>query len=336
MPAGRQAAAIWVGCLFIAAVAFGGDGMHPHDLTDMALADPTGIGLVVVAIWLLVYLPVARAIVRAEAARYLQALPHGHVGPVIVRGGALVGLQLPWLVLWTLGAGARGVVVIAATTVVLVGLAAVRAPAARAGWPGWRGPLGALAAIHRRALLRRAGDALVRGAGLAVLAGGVGALFVRNNHLTGTSGAILGAGVATLMLVPAHLGTLAIFVDTQRATTWLARALGIAAPVRLAALAGGLALVHAITAALAVGVAAIILSDASTIAPWLGLQLGIAACTAVFETRVVVRGVAATSSAPLVGGALASAALAVGALGVFGPVGLVGAAAIALVAAVRA
>jgi len=321
-PAWNRAAAIWLGCAFVVAVAFGGNGMHPRDLTTMAAEDPLGIGAILVAIWLLVFLPVARVLVREEPARWLRSLPHGRVGPRLVVGGALVALQLPWVALWLLGAREVGVIVIAATTLVLVALSLVRAPALRAHWPGWRTPLRAFAAMHRAAVLRRGGDTLLRGAGIAALAGVLGGLFVRNNGLHGLPGAILGASVATIALVPARVGVLAVALDTHRRSAWLAASSGAGSIVRLGALAAALLVVHVLTALVAIGAGAIVIRDATTTASWGALQLAIAGCSAVFEMRVVDRATDAPNNAPLVGGALAGAALAALALGMFGLLGI--------------
>jgi hypothetical protein len=344
-PAYRRVAAIWVGCAFVAAVAFGGNGIWPRDLRAMAFAKPATIGLVLVGIWILVYLPVARMLVRAEPARYLLALPHGRTGPIVVVGAALIALQLPWLMLWI---DPRGLVVIAATSAILVGLSLIRAPLPSFAWPGWRSTVAAYGGMYRRALARRAGDAIVRGLGLAALAGIVGALFVRNNAMSGVAGATLGAGVATIMLVPARVGTLAVLADAHRSSSWIAASTGVSRSIPLAIT---LLVVHVVSALLAVGAAMLIAPNGY----WLGMQLAIAVSSAIFETRVVARsvdplepgsssgplepgsssGLAAPNSAPLVTGALAGAVLAAGSLGAFGPLGLVAALLGALLYAAR-
>src|SRR3954465_10285204 len=98
-PALRRAMALWVGAAILGAVIFGPTGMRPSDLTGLALHAPP-VGLVLGTIWLLVYLPIARAIVRADEARYLRALPGPRRSAILASAAALVVFQLPWLVLW--------------------------------------------------------------------------------------------------------------------------------------------------------------------------------------------------------------------------------------------
>src|ERR1043166_4600490 len=73
VPAARRAGAIWLGCAIVAAVVFGPTAMQPADLTGLALHDP-GVGAVLGATWLLVFVPTARLIVRPRTA-YLASLP---------------------------------------------------------------------------------------------------------------------------------------------------------------------------------------------------------------------------------------------------------------------
>src|SRR6185312_13698325 len=102
-PAARRVAPVWIGAGIVGAVVFGPTGMQPRDLTGLALGAPA-VGLVLVATWALLFLPAARVVVRADAARYLRSLPIPRWPAIAIGTAALVGLQLPWLALWLLGA----------------------------------------------------------------------------------------------------------------------------------------------------------------------------------------------------------------------------------------
>jgi hypothetical protein len=248
-PAGRRAAGAWVGAIVIGGIAFGGDGMHPHDVTSLA-TNNLATGAVLATTWLLVFLPVARILVRAEAAAYLRSLPAPRFTPAIVLGAALVGLQLPWLVLWLLGDPVHGTVVVGGLTIVMVLLARWR-PRLLARAPAWRSATRAFLGMFVRALARRAGDALLRAAGLAVLAGCTGGLFVRNNALAGATAAGMGACTIAMLLVPANVGPLLVLHDAHRASAWLATSLGLSRGRRTAMLALAIGLVHLASVAIA-------------------------------------------------------------------------------------
>ena len=106
VPAGRRAAAAWVGCGIVGAVLFGPTGIHPRDVTALA-RHHAGVAAVLAVTWVLVFVPTARVLVRGEGAAYLRALP-GPVGAArALAAVALVGLQLPWLALWVIGEAPR-------------------------------------------------------------------------------------------------------------------------------------------------------------------------------------------------------------------------------------
>ncbi|MEO7734484.1 MAG: hypothetical protein ABIY55_26245, partial [Kofleriaceae bacterium] len=115
VPAWRRALAAWIGCAIVAAVIFGPTAMHPADLTGLALDDP-GVGVVLGATWLLIFVPTARTIVRAAPAAFLYSLPGDPRAAWAIGAVALVGLQLPWVALWIIGDGVRGLAVIGVTT----------------------------------------------------------------------------------------------------------------------------------------------------------------------------------------------------------------------------
>jgi len=319
-PAWRRAVAAWIGCAIVAAVIFGPTAMLPADLTGLALHDP-GAGLVLGATWLLVFVPIARVLVRAEPAAYLRSLPGDPRSARLVTATALIGLQLPWLVLWTWGEGPLGVAIVLANTLVIVTLASVRLPSYRTRLPAWRQSGEALRAIHLRALRRRAGDALVRGAGLAVLAGGAAGLLVRNNQLSGQNAGVLGASVIAIVLVPAQVGTALVTLGAYRETAWIAAAFGIAPHTRTAALVTTIAIVHLSAATIAV-LAATAISGANL---WLPLlAFGVALGTSLGEARTMLAHAASPSvAARVVVGAIVSAALAVVCLAVLDAAGAI-------------
>ena len=332
VPAWRRALAAWLGCAIVAAVVFGPTAMRPSDLTGLALADP-GVGLVLAVTWLLVFVPTARVIVRAAPAAYLASLPGAPRRARVIAALALVGLQLPWLALWTIGEGLFGLGVVAVHTVVIAGIAGWRPPQLRATLPAWRHPGEALRAIHLRALRRRAGDALVRGAGLAVLAGIAAGLLVRANQLTGEHAGVLAASVIAIAVIPAQLGAALVTLGAYRETAWIAAASGIAPRTRIAALVHTIAIVHIGAAAIAVG-AAMILAGGNA---WLPvLALGVALATALGEARTILAAEASPAvAARVVVGAIVAAALAVVCFAVLDAAGVLALLAIAACALLR-
>ena len=320
----RRAVAVWVGTGIVGAMLFGPTAMHPSDVMGLALHEPMVFATLAVT-WLLVFLPAARIIVRGEAAAYLRALPGPAVAPIALGGAALIALQLPWLALWTLGEGARGLAIVVAETMVIVAIARVRPPRTRAGWPGWRASGAALRAIHVRALVRRAGDALVRAAGLAILAGVAAGLFVRNNALAGADAAVLGAPAIAVVLVPALAGLLLVAVETHRSTAWLAASLGISRGTRVAALATALCAVYGAATLVALAAAAIVARlDASTFGWLAATSLGVAVGSALGATRLVLAAASsvATDASRIVAGAIAVSAACVVAFGLLQLAGL--------------
>jgi hypothetical protein len=317
-PASRRAAAAWAGCTIVGAVVFGRAAMRPSDLTGLALHVP-GVGLVLTAIWLLLFVPSARIIVRAQPAAYLTSLPGDPRAARLVAAASLIWLQLPWIVLWIVGEGWLGVVVIAATTALIIALARWRPPTTRTRIPAWRHAGQALRGIHLRALRRRAGDALVRGAGLSVLAGMAAGLLIRNNHLGGESAGVFGAGVIAVALIPAQVGPALVTLGAYRETSWIVQAFGIAPAARIGALIATIAGVHLGTAAIAVSAAAVV----AGVHPWLPvIALGTALGTAFAEARTVLTHEASpTIATRVVVGAVVAAAIAVVCLSLLGAAG---------------
>lgn len=324
-PAGRRAVGLWAGAGIAGGVIFGPTGMHPHDLTQLALGDP-GVGAVLIAMWLLMFAPIARIVIHADAARWLRSLPAPRWLPVALAAAALVWLQLPWLALWLFGEGFRGLGVIGATSVAIVPIAWWVPRPRRRNVPTWRGAGRALAAIHLRALLRRQADALVRAAGLAVLAGAAAGLLVRNNALTGRDAAVLGTSVIAIMLIPAIAGAMLVLADSHRATGWLADSLGVSRVARIGALVVATTVVEVAATLLAVAAETVIAGAEPVLAATaivVGASLGAA------MPRVLSR---ATTSVQVVVGIVVATAIAVVWLGWLGVAGAAAAAATAVFA----
>ncbi len=320
VPAARRVAPAWIGCAIVGGLLFGKNAMHPRDVTTLALNNAP-IGASLALIWVLIYLPAARILVRADAAAYLRSLPAPRTTPALVVATAFVALQLPWLVLWVLGDRARGLGVVAAMSLGIALVAAWRPPRRAPRTPAWPSGFAALRAIHLRALGRRAGDSLLRGVGLGLLAGAVGGLFVRNNQLVGPDAAMMGASVIAVVVVPAHVGPLVVLVESHRATAWLAASLGIAPLVRTLAVAATTLVVHLASTVIAL-IAFVLVAGANLYV--IATALAIAVGSALGCTRVLVRDDDTSQvAARAVVGAVAVAAAAIAALGFFGIAGIV-------------
>ncbi len=323
VPAWRRAAAVWVGAAIVGGVIFGPSAMHPSDLTELALHHAS-VAITLGLTWLLVFVPTARILIRADGARYLRSLPGPTIAPRLLAGAALIVLQLPWLLLWVIGEAERGLAIVVGVTLVIVALGSWRPPVMRAKWPGWASDGTALRGIHLRGLRRRAGDALIRGTGLAILAGVAGGLFIRNNQLADAAAATIGASVIAAVLVPAEVGVLMVILTTHRQTAWLAHSLGTTRGTRVGAMVYAVAAVQLGATAVAF-VAAILVGelDLSTTA-WLGAtSAGVAIASSLGCARVLL----ASEESPAiamrtVAGSTVVAAGAVLSLGLFGELGV--------------
>ena len=265
-PAYRRAGAGWVGSAIASAFIFGGNGMAPGDVTGLALNTP-GVALILAITWLLLYLPTARMLLRPDGAAYLASLPAPPITPRALTLGALVAFQLPWLLLWLVGEHARGIAIVVGWTVIIAAIASWRPRSRTHRAPRWSSGLRALTAIYARALARRASDALLRGAGLAVLAGLLGGLILRNNAASAQHAAIVATGAIAIALVPGWAGVLLPLVETRRRAAWLALSLGISKPARVLALLLVIATVHIATIALAVMASTVVATAAGPIKP---------------------------------------------------------------------
>lgn len=320
-PANRRVSSVWIGAGVGGGVVFGPTGMHPRDLAEIAWHVPA-VGVALAGMWLLLYTPTARLLVRQDAAMYLRSLPAPRWQPIVLGALAFVALQLPWLALWTIGAGWRGLGFVLVLSLPIALVARWRPRPRRAGWPRWTSSRAALRGIYVRALRRRATDALVRGIGLAVLAGLAAGLVVRNNALGGADGAVLGTCVIAVVLVPGWAGALLPLVDAHRASAWLAASLGASALARTAVLALSVTGVYVLGTLVAVAATAAFL-DARTIGYLAAVALVTSVGIALVATRALVRAEHDERGAAsrVVVGAIVGSALAVICLGVLDATG---------------
>jgi hypothetical protein len=323
VPSARRAVPVWIGAGIVAAVSFGGAGMQPRDLTQLALHTPA-VAIVLAVTWLLLFVPVARLLVRDEATRFLRSLPFAPLPPRAIAIGALIVLQLPWLALWLAGEHALGLVLALAYTPIIA-VAALWVPR-----PPRAGNVRGLGGVYARALARRASDALIRAVGLALLAGGAAGLFVRNNQLEPSAAAVLAAAVIAVVLVPGWVGALLPLVEAHRASAWLAQSLGISEARRWCVLGWTIAKLYVAATVVALVPAAILVADRMTIVEVAATAISTAFVLAVIVTRGVVWAErSSTPAAKLVVAAIVASALAVILLGWLGIVGVVALAAIA-------
>jgi hypothetical protein len=310
---------MWIGAGIVGGVVFGPNGMSPHDFARLSLGAPF-IGMAMVAIWLLLFVPVARVIVRADAARYLRSLPAPRWPIAAIAVAALLAMQWPWALLWIKGAGVIGVAVVGLGTILAAGIAWWRFAPPKTGALHWRGPVAALFGTYARALRRRAADALMRCTGLAVLAGLTAGLFCRNNQLESREAGIVAAAVIAVVLTPGWAGTLLAPIETHRDSAWLAASTGISEQARRLALAAVVVAIYLATAIVAV-LAAIVVAPEG--AAWItALVLAGAFGAALIATRAMIRA-ERSDSMPMrvvIGAILASACvvIAFGALGATG------------------
>lgn len=335
VPATKRAVSMWAGVMLGAAIVGGGNGIYPHDVTTIALDVPLA-GIALAAIWVLLFVPVARTLIKQPKASYLRSLPGPRVAPIVAAAAAVVVLQAPWIALWIAGAGARGAIVAAGFTLPIVAIAAYPARPARARNPRWSSLPRALASIYLRALVRRAGHALVRGVGLALVAGGVGGLMARNNALAGPAAATIATAAIAIVLIPGWAGALVPLVDVHRESAWIAASLGASERTRIAVLATAVAAVYVVGAAVAAIATAVVAGPS----PYFALVVVAAAGISLVTTRALVwadRAAEKTLARAVVGATLASAScvLAIGLLGATGIVAMLAAGGLAI-ATVRA
>ncbi|WP_437737917.1 hypothetical protein [Sorangium sp. So ce1335] len=107
--AGKDAVArampLYMALGLVVAVVFGGNGMHPSQLTGLAGAS-LPFRMALWAVWLLVAMPAARALLRAPATFFLRALPVPRAQLLAAHALLLAVAELPWVALWAIGVGA--------------------------------------------------------------------------------------------------------------------------------------------------------------------------------------------------------------------------------------
>jgi len=250
---------MWTAVAVLAAVVFGGTGMQPGDLTGPATRS-WRFGGVLVASWVLLVIPVGRAILDPRGSAYLRALPVARWRRGAITAGIAVAAQGPWTLLWWLGAGAAaGAIATAGAAATMLAIAEV---ADRIVWPHrtprWRGAIRAVIGAHVRVLRRERGAALVRAAGIAALGGALAGMIARANQLAPAEAVwwVLAVGAIAL---PMAVGALALPVlDTDRKLDWLLRTSGCSWPARVLAAGVVLAAVGVALAAVAAGTCALV------------------------------------------------------------------------------
>jgi hypothetical protein len=109
--AGRAAASratpLYLGLLLVAGTIFGGNGMAARELT--LLADHQAVGrLVLLALWLVPTLPVARALLVSPSARFVRVYPVSWITAAVLLAAGLALVEGPWIALWLAGDGLIG------------------------------------------------------------------------------------------------------------------------------------------------------------------------------------------------------------------------------------
>lgn len=114
----RRALPTYLGLFVVAVILFQGNGVRSRDVVALALASPpTRIALL--AAWLLLGLPAARALIAAPTAFLIRSWPIPRAQLLSVTSAMLLLVELPWLLLWFKGGGV--VAGLAATALALGG-----------------------------------------------------------------------------------------------------------------------------------------------------------------------------------------------------------------------
>jgi hypothetical protein len=100
----QRALPLYLGLGIAAAIVFEGNGMRPATLTREADVHPM-FRVALWGVWLLVSTPAARAILCTPSSFFLRALPVSRPRFFAIQGAMLGVAELPWLWLWTRGAG---------------------------------------------------------------------------------------------------------------------------------------------------------------------------------------------------------------------------------------
>ncbi|MBK9034569.1 MAG: hypothetical protein IPL61_25430 [Myxococcales bacterium] len=322
----RRALPAWLGVAIVGGAVFGGNGLGPRDVAALAVGAPRLV-LVVALAWLVLLTPAVRAAVAAPGLDLLRSLPGAPGLEAMTRVLVALGVHAPWAAIAIPAGGAVGALswLAMATTSLAVTAAAqrwVRAP----GRPRWRAPVPALIGVHLRAIVRRRGGSLGFAAGLALLAGALGAAMVHSAQVgAGASAALVGAcGAVAIACGLAAIAT--VVVEDRRALTpWLAAAsagaaVPIAAVVVLASVGTSLGALTGATAIALGAPSAAHVGAIVAIAAAVGLGLGLA--------MTAVAGRAATTPNPGQAIAAGAAGLALASVIAIGVLALTGVAAI--------
>jgi hypothetical protein len=334
LPAWRRAAAVWAALAIIAGIVMGPTGLMPRDVVEL-LSLQLGAALLLGGLWLALLHPVARILVRAEAALFLRSLPAPPIAPALPLL-SLLGMQLPPPLLFAAGGRpALGALVWLGLTAASYALAHLSLPR-RAPQPlAWRGPLHGLGAILASRLFLD--DALLRALAFAGI-GGVGAgLMIRNNQLLGGAASTLGLGTLIMLGTPAWAAVTQPLAVAHRRLWPLCASTGMPAGIWVAALAGVLGAVMAVLFAAASIIAGLIAGlGAEDVARLAGGGVILGAVAGVAAVRVAewaTRG-RQVAERVLTGSLLVAATLAL-MLGLFGEVTLLAAPPLALAALLR-
>jgi hypothetical protein len=325
VPAGRRATPVWVGVGMMVPIVFGPNGMRPRDLTTAVLGR-VEVAAVLCAAWLLLIAPVGRALVRSPGTDYLRSLPAPRGARWALAAAGAIVAQLPWAVLWTAGAGpVAGAIATLGAAAVTFAVGVAPGIAVRARVPRWRRRWTAAASVHARGVARTAGASLVRGAGLALLAGATGGALVRINALAGADAVTYTAAITAVLVAIALAGSIAAVAEGERRIDWLARSTGLglaragAAAVVLGGIGAALGAIAGASAAVLGGADATTSAAVAGAAVVVGLGLGLAGTRVATWARVA----GGVDGARVVLGAGACGFVAAAAIGAFGPAGLV-------------
>lgn len=334
LPASHRAAAVWGALAIIAGIVMGPTGLMPRDVVELLTGEP-GAAALLAGLWLALLHPVARILVRAEAALFLRSLPAPRCAPALP-ALSLLAMQLPPPVLFAAGGkpglGAATWLGLTITSYALAHLALPR----RAPRPlRWRGSLHGLSAILASRLF--SDEALLRAVAFAGIAGAGAGLMIRNNQLLGGAASTLGLGTLIVLGTPAWAAVTQPLAVAHRRLWALCATTGMPGTAWIGALAAVLAAVmlalFALAALIAGAIAGLGAEDLARIiggGALLGAVNGVAAVR-VAEWATRTRQVA---ERVLTGSLLLAATLAL-MLGLFGEATLIAAPPLALAALVR-
>jgi hypothetical protein len=100
----RRALPTYLGIFVVAVILFTGNGVRSRDVVALAVGSPpTRIGLL--AAWLLLALPAARALVATPSTFLIRAWPIPRAQILAVTTAMLALVELPWALLWFKGGG---------------------------------------------------------------------------------------------------------------------------------------------------------------------------------------------------------------------------------------